>query len=76
MNDQPHGETHPRPTWRGIAFASAYGAIAATIAYLIAQGNPFRILVVMIAIGILFRLYAYLLIRRRSHDQPPWWKWL
>jgi hypothetical protein len=33
-------------------------------------------LIVMIIIGVLFRLYAYLLIRRRGAERPPWWKWL
>jgi hypothetical protein len=33
-------------------------------------------LVVMIVIGVLFRLDAYVLIRRRGGERPPWWKWL
>jgi hypothetical protein len=33
-------------------------------------------LAVMVVIGILFRLHAYSLIRRRGDERPPWWKWL
>lgn len=65
-----------RPTWRGRAFAAAYGAIVAALGYVIGRGNLFWALVVMIVIGVLFRLYAYLLIRHRGTERPPWWKWL
>ena len=76
MSDRPDADTHPKPTLRGVAFVAAYGAIAATVAYVLGRGNPFWMLVIMIIIGIAFRLYAYLLIRRRGHDRPPRWKWL
>lgn len=33
-------------------------------------------LAVTVTIGVLFRVYAYLLIRRRGAERPPWWKWL
>lgn len=65
-----------RPSWRGAMFAAAYGAIAASIAYVIGRGNPFTMLVVMVVIGVLFRLYAFSIIRRRGSERPPWWKWL
>lgn len=82
MNDlDPDPERDPgsdrRPTtWRGAGFAAAYGAIVASVAYLIAGGNPLWMLAVMVAIGIGFRFYAYRLIRRRGQERPPWWKWL
>ncbi|HVM14846.1 MAG TPA: hypothetical protein VM287_11035 [Egibacteraceae bacterium] len=75
----PHDQQRPvppRPTWRGAAFAAAYGAIAATLAYVIARGSPLGMLAVMIVVGVLFRVYAYSLIRRRGDERPPWWKWL
>ena len=72
----PDPPTPSRPTWRGVAYASAYGAIAATLGLLIGQGNLFWALIVMIAIGIIVRLTTYLLIRRRAGEHPPWWKWL
>lgn len=65
-----------RPTRKGLAFAAVYGMVVATIAYLVGRGNPFWMLVVMIIIGIGFRLYAYRLIRRRGDARPPWWRWL
>lgn len=40
------------------------------------RGNLFWMLVVMAIIGLLFRLCAYRLIRRRGEGRPPWWKWL
>jgi hypothetical protein len=73
MNDQPDRR---QPTRRGLAFAAVYGAVAAAVAYMVAGGNPLWTLIVMIVIGVLFRLYAYLLIRRRRAERPPWWKWL
>ena len=76
MNDQPERVTRPKPSGRMLAFAAVYGAVVATVAYLVAGGNPFWMLVVMVIIGVLFRLYAYRLIRRRGHDRPLWWKWL
>jgi uncharacterized membrane protein (DUF106 family) len=65
-----------RPTRRGFVFAAAYGAVVATVAFLVAGGNPFWMLAVMVIIGVLFRLYTYVLIRRRGMERPPWWKWL
>jgi hypothetical protein len=59
-----------------LVFAAAYGAIVASVAYLVAGGDPFWMLVVMVVIAVLFRLYAYALIRRRGLERPPWWKWL
>jgi len=53
-----------------------YGAIAATLALVFAQGNLFWMIIVMVVIGLLFRLYAYRLIRRRGANRPRWWKWL
>jgi|GEM_PF-5884109 len=76
MNDQPERVARPKPSRRMLAFAAVYGAVVATVAYLIAGGNPFWMLVVMVVIGVLFRLYAYRLIRRRGDERPPWWKWL
>jgi 4-hydroxybenzoate polyprenyltransferase len=74
---KPSGEIErPRWTWRGAAFAAAYGAIVATLGYVIGRGNLFWALVVMVIIGVLFRLYAYHRIRRRGDQRPPWWKWL
>ena len=76
---EPHDQDGPAPyrlTWQSATFAAAYGAIAASLTYLITAGNPLWMLAVMIAIGILFRLYAYTLIRRRRQPCPPWWKWL
>ena len=73
------GPTEPkrsRPTWRGAAVAAAYGAIVATLGFVIGRGNLFWAVVVMIVIGVLFRFSAYLLIRRRATERPPWWKWL
>jgi hypothetical protein len=69
-------DERPKASWRGVAFASAYGAIAATIAYLLSGGNPIVMLAIMVVIGILVRVYAYRLIRRRGAKRPPWWKWL
>lgn len=66
----------PRPTRKGLRFAAIYGMLVGTVAYLIAWGNPFWMLVVMAAIGIVFRVYGYLLIRRRRSERPPWWRWL
>ena len=74
--DPPPPTTPRRPTLRGAAAAGAYGAIAASVAYVIGRGNPVWMLVVMVAIGVGFRLYAYRLIRRRGRERPPWWKWL
>jgi CDP-diglyceride synthetase len=76
MSNRPAPTTRPKPTWRGLAFAASYGAIVATIAYVVGGGNPFWMLVVMVVIGVLFRLYASRLIRRHGADRPPWWKWL
>ena len=76
MNTEPEPDTRPRPTRRGFMFAAVYGAVVATIAYVVGGGNPFWMLVVMIVIGVVFRLYAYRLIRRRGEARPPWWKWL
>lgn len=76
MNDQPERVARPKPSRRMLVFAAIYGAVVATIAYLVAGGNPFWMLVVMVVIGVLFRLYAYRLIRRRGDERPPWWKWL
>ena len=56
---------HPRTTRRALTFAAAYGAIVAAVSYVVAGGNPFWMLAVMVLIGVLFRLYAHLLIRRR-----------
>jgi hypothetical protein len=72
----PDPPTPPRPTWRGVAYASAYGVIAATLGLLIGQGSLVWALIVMIAIGIIVRLCTCLLIRRRAGEHPPWWKWL
>lgn len=66
----------PRPTLRGAAMAGAYGAVAASLAYVIGRGNPVWMLVIMVLIGVGFRLCAYQVIRRRGPDRPPWWKWL
>lgn len=66
----------PKPSWRGAALAAAYGATAATIAYLLGGGNPVAMLAIMVVIGVLFRLWGFRLIRRRSASRPPWWKWL
>ena len=73
MIDQPDERGRRR---RGLVFAAVYGAVVASVAYLVAGGNPFWMLGIMIIIGALFRLYAYLLIRRRGSERPPWWKWL
>jgi hypothetical protein len=59
-----------------LAVAAVYGAVVATIVYLVGGGNPFWMLVVMVVTGVLFRLYAYRLVRRRGDERPPWWKWL
>lgn len=75
-NLDPDPTARPKPTRRGLALAAAYGAIVATVAYVVGGGNPFSMLVVMIVIGVLFRLYAYRLIRRRGDERPPWWKWM
>jgi hypothetical protein len=76
MNEPPERVARPKPSGRTLAFAAVYGAVVATIAYLVAGGNPFLMFIVMIIIGVLFRLYAYRLIRRRGAERPPWWKWL
>jgi RsiW-degrading membrane proteinase PrsW (M82 family) len=73
MNDQ---SDRRRPTRHGLVFAAVYGAVVAAVAYLVAGGNPLWMLIVMIVIGVLLRLYAYLVIRRRGAERPPWWKWL
>jgi hypothetical protein len=65
-----------RPTRRGLVFAAAYGASVATVAYLVSGGNPLWMLTIMVIIGIVFRLYTSMLIRRRGAERPPWWKWL
>jgi len=74
--DRPGSTDRPGPTWRGAAFAGAYGAISASLAYVIGRGNLFWMLAVMVIIGLGFRLCAYRLIRRRGDGRPPWWKWL
>jgi len=74
--DVPPSTTPPRPTLRGAAMAGAYGAVVASLAYVIGRGNPLWMLVVMIVIGVAFRLCAYRLVRRRSQKRPPWWRWL
>ncbi len=77
MNVDPEPiESRPRPTWRGAAFAAAYGAIAATIAYVVGRGNLVVALLVMVVIGVLFRVGAYRRLRRAGGERPPWWKWL
>jgi hypothetical protein len=77
MNDNPEPpDRRPKPAWRGAAFAAAFGAITASIAYVVSRGNLVAMLAVMVAIGILFRLYAYILIRRGGTERPPWWRWL
>jgi hypothetical protein len=64
---KPSGQMErPRPSWRGAAFAAAYGAIVASLGYVIGRGNLLWALVVMVVIGVLFRLYAYHRIRRRG----------
>ena len=75
MSERPQ-HPGPRATRRGLAFAAAYGAIVATVAYVVAGGNPFGMLVVIVVIGGLFRLYAYRRTRQRRDDRPLWWKWL
>jgi hypothetical protein len=74
--DRPRPTTRRRPTGRGIGFAAAYGVIVAALGLLIARGNPFWAVVVMIIIGAVFRVGAYLLIRRHGRERTPWWKWL
>ena len=76
MNTEPEPETRAMPTRRGLMFAAVYGAVVATVAYLVGRGNPLWMLVVMVVIGVLFRLYAYRRIHRRGDERPPWWKWL
>jgi Flp pilus assembly protein TadB len=76
MSDKPQRVTRHKPSRRMLAFAAVYGAVVATVAHVVAGSNPFWMLVVMIIIGVLFRLYAYRLIRRRGAERPPWWKWL
>jgi hypothetical protein len=74
---EPSGKTErPRRTWRGAAVAAAYGAIAASLGYVIGRGDLFWALVVMIVIGVLFRLYVHNRINRRGDEHPRWWKWL
>lgn len=72
----PDGPRHPLPKATRSRVRRVYGAIVATVAYVVAGGNPFWMLVVMVIIGVLFRLYAYRLIRQRGSERPPWWKWL
>jgi hypothetical protein len=80
MTTEPEPETDPaqprRTTWRGAAFAAAYGAIVAIVGFVIGRGNLFFALVVMVLLGVLFRFYAYTRIRRQGSERPPWWKWL
>jgi len=54
----PSESKRSRPTWRGAAFAAAYGAIVATLGYIIGRGNLFWAFVVMIVIGVLLRFCA------------------
>lgn len=68
--------TRFRRTRRGLAFAAGDGAIVATVAHVVAGGNPFWMLVMMVTIGVLFRLYAYRMIRQCDDERPPWWNWL
>lgn len=56
--------------------AAIYGAVAATLGLIVGRGNPFWALVVMIVLGGLFRLWASIVIRRRGHERPKWWRWL
>lgn len=76
MNEQPERATRPKPNRRTLVFAAVYGAVVASVAYLVAGGNPLWMLIVMVVVGVFFRLYAYSLIRRRGDERPPWWKWL
>lgn len=74
---EPSGDTERLGrTWRGAAFAAAYGAIVATLGYVIGRGDLLWALVVMIIVGVLFRLYAHHRINRRGAERPSWWKWL
>lgn len=75
MNTEPANQRN-RPNGRGLLFAALYGAIVAVLGYTIAQGNLLIALLVMIIIGLLFRLTAYFVIRRRGGERPRWWKWL
>ena len=76
MTDPRRNNARSKPSARGLLFAALYGAVVASVALVIARGNLFWMLIVMIIIGIAFRLYAYRLIRRRGQDRPPWWKWV
>jgi hypothetical protein len=74
--EPPERPTRPGPTRRGAAFAAAYGVVVATIGYVVAQGNLLGAVLVMVAIGILLRILAIVIVRRRGGRRPPWWKWL
>lgn len=69
-------ETGRPASWRGAAFAAAYGAITAAVAYLLGRGNPVSMVAIFIVIGVAVRLYAARQIRRRGDARPPWWRWL
>ncbi len=43
---------------RGVVFAACYGAIAATVAYLIAHGSVVVFIAVMVALGLGMRVWA------------------
>jgi hypothetical protein len=74
--DSSDAPARPGPTLRGVGRAAAFGLAVSALGLLIARGNPFGAVLVMITIGILIRVTAYVLIRRRGNRRPPWWKWL
>jgi hypothetical protein len=74
--DRPDAPARTKPTLRGAFRAAAFGVVVAAIGLIIGRGNPFWALLAMISIGILIRIGAYVLIRRRGNRRPPWWKWL
>ena len=78
MNHRRERVTRPRPRGRALAFAAVYGAVVATIAYVVAGGNPFWMLVAVrrqgAQLSTVSRKSASACSSKRTSNPPSaWW---
>jgi hypothetical protein len=76
VNQSPDPDQPARPSLTTLFVVAAYGATASVVAYVVSRGNPFWMFVVLVIIGVAFRLVAYLRMRHHGHKRPAWWRWL
>lgn len=73
-------EQHPRPRPRagdllrvGLWGGTTAAAAAAAAAYAVSGGSLPRLVGAMVGIGVLQRVVAYRIVRRRGLEPPRWW---